>query len=247
MDVCEKHRIRCADDRRQPCFSTQPLKHHTLPRHSFLALPATGIVAPFAVHLAASAPSARPNVCSVHLPMSTEISAVGGRFLRGAKATICLLWDKHLQTDTKRGPRGSAAKLLCIYLKWLALPCRRRAQTEVARAQAQQYKKSSVHRTGQVSHSSNSISSCYDLSCASQNTKSHATLQSCDGLKIRTFLPKLEANHCRDLEHKQRLIDLDHAESAAALRVCLYTELWKQTGGTAHQNIKTPILFSHIL
>lgn len=38
--------------------------------------------------------------------MSTGISAVGGRFLRGAKATICLLWDKHLQTDTKRGPEA---------------------------------------------------------------------------------------------------------------------------------------------
>lgn len=116
----------------------------------------------------------------------------------------------------------------------------------MARAQAQQYKKSSVHRTGQVSHSSNSISSCYDLSCASQNTKSHATPQSCDGLKIWTFLPKLEANHCRDLEHKQRLIDLDHAESAAALGVCLYTELWKQEGGTAHQKHQnTNIIFSY--
>lgn len=39
--------------------------------------------------------------------MSTEISAVGGRFPRGAKATICLFWDKPLQTDTKQGPRLS--------------------------------------------------------------------------------------------------------------------------------------------
>lgn len=107
MDVCEKHRIRCTDDlRRQPCFSTQPMKYHTLPCHGFLALAATGIVALFAVHLAASAPSAGPNVCSVHLPMSTEISAVGGRFLPGGKATICLLWDKHLQTDIKRRPEA---------------------------------------------------------------------------------------------------------------------------------------------
>lgn len=89
------------------CFSTHPLKHRTFPCHTFLALPVTGIVPLFAVHLAASAPRARPNVCSVHLPMAAEISAVGGRFLRGAKATICLLRDKHLQTDTKRGPRLS--------------------------------------------------------------------------------------------------------------------------------------------
>lgn len=62
---------------------------------------------------------------------------------------------------------------------------------------------------------------------------------------MRPFLPKLEANHCRDLEHKQRLIDLDHAESAAALRVCLYTELWKQEGGTAHQKHQNNVIFSY--
>lgn len=91
----------------QSCFSTHPLKNHTFPCHTFLGLPVTGIVPLFAVHLASSAPRARPNVCSVHLPMAAEISAVGGRFLPGAKATICLLRDKHLQTDTKRGPRLS--------------------------------------------------------------------------------------------------------------------------------------------
>lgn len=76
------------------------------PRHSSLVLPVSGFVPLFAVHLAAVRPPPRPHVCSVHLPMSTEVGAVGGRFPLGAKkATICLFWKKHAQTDTKQGPR----------------------------------------------------------------------------------------------------------------------------------------------
>lgn len=60
------------------------------------------------------------------------------------------------------------------------------------------------------------------------------------------ILPKREANHGRDLEHKQQLIDPDHTESAAALSTCLCTELWKQEGGTAHQQRQnTSVIFSY--
>lgn len=59
-------------------------------------------------------------------------------------------------------------------------------------------------------------------------------------------LAKRQANHGRDLEHTQRLIDLDHNESAAALSECLCTELWKQEGETAHpKHQNTNIIFSY--
>lgn len=72
------------------------------------------------------------------------------------------------------------------------------------------------------------------------------TPQCCGGFKIWRSLPKQEANHGRDLQHKQQLIDLDHTESAAALSTCLCTELWKHEGGTAHQKHQnTNIIFSY--
>lgn len=62
------------NDHTESCCPTSVLRsliHCTFPCHGFLALPATGIVPLFAVHLAVSAPFTCPNVCSVHLAMST--------------------------------------------------------------------------------------------------------------------------------------------------------------------------------
>lgn len=77
-------------------------------------------------------------------------------------------------------------------------------------------------------------------------TQNHNTPQCCGAFKIWRFLPKQEANHGRDLERKQKLIDLDHTESAAELSTCIYTELWKHEGVTAHQQHQnTNIIFSY--
>lgn len=82
--------------------------------------------------------------------MSTEICAVGGRFLPGPKATICLCWDKHLPTDAKQGPRlsGQIAQHL-FKVVGFALP---KENTDLSGPSPSiTVKKSSVHRTGQVS------------------------------------------------------------------------------------------------
>lgn len=67
---------------RCPTSVLRSLIHFTFPRHGFLALPATGFVPLFAVHLATSAPFTCPNVCSVHLAMSTCL----------ALSNQCRLW-----------------------------------------------------------------------------------------------------------------------------------------------------------
>lgn len=130
------------NDHIETCCPTpvvRSLIHCTFPCHGFLALPATGFVPLFAVHLATSAPFTWPNVCSVHLAMSTCLAlsnqcclwafpAKEERRQFASSATNCCSW-------TQTRPRGSAAKLLSIYLKWLPLLYRSRAQTSVALAQ----------------------------------------------------------------------------------------------------------------
>lgn len=83
-------------------------------------LSSAGFVPLFSVCLAMLAPFTCPNVCSVHLAMST-CSALSNRHLlwafpaKGRKVKICLFGHKLLQLDTNQTPRLSSKITLHLF------------------------------------------------------------------------------------------------------------------------------------